>query len=104
MEKDQIMKLKFIAAKALGFINAISNLSREERQHRPSGKFGRDYNQLLQVVKEECPQLDTLLPPEVTLTKYSDGDEYCEQLHGEVYAFCEQIYQMVNSITEDEEH
>lgn len=96
------MKTQYMAAKALGFTNAISNLSREERQEYPSRVFGADYNNLLSHVRESCKAVVELLPPEATFSVNSFHDEICNQSFGELYAFCEQLYQMLSVIEAEE--
>lgn len=103
MDKKKLLNLKITSAKALGFINAISNLSKEERRRTPSLEYGEDYNQLLKVVISNFPELKEFMPPGMSLY-VRDSKKYCHLSYGEIYTFCEQIYQMVTAIYEIEVH
>ena len=86
-------------AKALGFTNAITKLSREERIQNPSKSFGQDYNRLRGSAAKTFPELMEFLPPEVSFF----NDSYVEgtaNLYGEILTWSEQIYQLLSSISE----
>ena len=86
-------------AKALGFTNSITKLSREERIQNPSISYGRDYNSLRDSVDRTFPELKEFLPPKAELFQH-DGFEGTTQLYGEILSWCEQIYQLLSSISE----
>lgn len=86
---------RFLMAKALGFTTAISKLSREERSKNPSGTLGQDYNKLRQVVLESFPFLASYVPPEVEISQGMHGGTFTHEMYGEVYTFCEQLYQLL---------
>ena len=94
------MNANVLRAKALGFTNAISNLSMDERRQQPSQTLGEDYNKLLNYVREVCPSIAELLPPMTTFSNNRHGDAYCEQTYGEIYTYCEQLYQMIDALNE----
>jgi hypothetical protein len=86
-------------AKALGFTNAISKLSREERQLSPSGNFGNDYNALRKIVMQNFPQVTDFVPPAVDIGHNStSGSPFTRERYGEIFTFCEQIYQLLSAI------
>lgn len=85
-----------LKAKALGFTNAISKLAREERLEHPSEAFGNDYNRLVRMVKESFPDLETLLPPEATISR-GEYETLTLERYGELFTFSEQIYQLLSA-------
>ena len=54
---------RLLMAKALGFTNAISKLSRAERSLNPSGNFGNDYNVVRKIVMQNFPRWRNLFHP-----------------------------------------
>jgi hypothetical protein len=91
---------KLLMAKALGFTNAIGKLSREERSKNPSGTYGDDYNALRQSVLIAYPELDSLLPPAVTIGESQYGSKFTDEKYGEILTFCEQIFHLLDTIGE----
>ena len=96
---EQKVPKNIMMAKALGFTNSISKLSREERAKNPSGSFGSDYNSLRDNISISYPQLAALLPPSVDIERGSSGS-FTRQNYGEIFTFAEQIYQMLDSVEE----
>jgi len=102
MDKDQFIKLSCLSAKALGFTNSIINLSHEERNKSPSKGYGDDYNNLRSLVRKEYPELDLVIPPQVTTHHKDHGGGYCSERYSEIYTYSEQIYQMLDALIEAE--
>lgn len=87
-------------AKALGFTNSITKLSSDERNRNPSKAFGEDYNRLRSAAGDKYPSIKEFLPPPVTLFDH-DGFDGTAQMFGEIFAWSEQIYQLLSSIEEE---
>lgn len=92
---------KLLMAKALGFTNAISKLSREERGNNPSGNFGEDYNSLRASAAEHFPAVLPFLPPAVEVMPSTYGSMFTVEKYGEILAFCEQIFQLLSELGQE---
>lgn len=99
-DDQQKARRQFMMAKALGFTNAITKLSQEERIENPSTSFGQDYNRLRASVESSFPELKEFLPPNADLFRHEYGDG-TTQRYGEILSWCEQLYQLLSSIPND---
>jgi hypothetical protein len=91
---------RILMAKALGYLNSIRQLSREERLKQPSATLGNDYNTMRRQAVTMYPQFMSLMPPDLTIVKGRDSD-FTEELLGEVLTFSEQLFQILETIGAD---
>ncbi len=92
------MNKKLIMAKARGFTISIEKMGEEEKRlATPSASFSDDYNRLRQASATLHPELESLLPPEVSFKiSAHDGERYARSRFSEIDAYCEQIYQLMS--------
>jgi hypothetical protein len=93
---DNGMVRKLLMAKTIGFTNAISKLSREERAANPTRPFGEDYNRLITAVSTQFPNLNPYLPPRASFFNNELGPGTCGS-YGEILTWCEQVYQLLSA-------
>lgn len=93
------MDKKYLAAKAHGFTSAYTKMNESERRGHPRGVYGEDYNRLRDLVIEQDPDLESLLPPAVTFYTTNNSNWTLESF-AIINTFCEQISQMLTGIDE----
>lgn len=88
-----------LMAKARAFTISIQKMDAKQREAVPSGEYGEDYNKLRNFVAVHYPQLEGLLPPRVTF--YGGASRsFTNQRYSEIDTFCEQIVQLLSSISD----
>ena len=85
--------------KTFGIMKSIETMNTKERQQKPSEDFGKNYNNLRQIVIENNQELASLLPPAVKIADYGfEGyvDMRTEHSYSEIHAFCSEIYHLLS--------
>lgn len=93
-------RTRVLMAKAFGYTRALSNLDKDERGLQATESLANDYNRFVDEVERVAPLFD--LPPKLTVIDYGANNKRSRETLYELYIFCEQIYQML-ALLDDEE-
>lgn len=86
---------KHLAAKAHGFTSAYTKMNESERNAAPKGSYGEDYNRLRQLIVDQHPDLEPVLPPPVTF-ETAGSAKWTKEPFSVINTYCEQITQILS--------
>jgi hypothetical protein len=90
-------RIDVLIAKARGFTVSHAEMTEQQRTDTPNESYGNDYNQLRRLALDAAPDLEDLMPPEVSFREVLSG-MICVQSFGEINTFCEQIVQLLSTV------
>lgn len=93
-------EIALLARKTTGFIQAIEKMGPDERTKYPSLVLAKDFNHLLQLIEEHAPSLKPFLPPPLKIEKNEYGTEDVFQTFSELLVLVEQVYELLQGLTD----
>ena len=88
-----------LIAKAQGITSAYTKMTESERNAAPRDSYGEDYNRLRQLIADQHPELEPVLPPPVTF-ETGGSSTWTKEPFAVINSYCEQITQMLTGINQ----
>lgn len=92
------MKTSYIKAKFLGIAKAFENMPDSMKGEDATPMLLRDYNTLIEIVKQNLPELTDLMPPEATFSKNVMGGKRADHRNIDLYIWCSQMYRLLEAV------
>jgi len=93
--------VQHVRSLAESFVQSTEKLTAKEREQRPSGAYGNNFNNVLHLAKEAAPQIDDRLwpkPVEVYEVAFHDGS-CTRSRYSELETYARQILSLLPQTT-----